>query len=154
MGRDGDSQVVARSSSFTEIFEKACPYYMAFGMSYEQFWDGDVEMAKAYYKAYQLKQDHENEMAWLQGMYVYVAIGALAPSLKAFAKGRAQPYMKYPFGFEEKIKAQEEAAARRENETRKANAKTMMEVWAINFNEKWEKQQKEKAMNGGEDNGG
>lgn len=131
-----------------------CPYYMSFGMSYEQFWDGDVEMARAYYKAFRLKTEHEDELAWAQGMYVYHAIASLAPALKAFAKGKIQPYVEQPFSREQRRKEEERAAKRREEQARKDKARVMMEVWAINFNEKWEKDQKKKAMNGGEDNGG
>lgn len=123
-------------------------------MSYEQFWDGDVEMAKAYRKTHRLRMEQQDELAWVQGMYVYQAVAALAPALKAFAKGKIQPYVEQPFSREERRRAEERAAKRREEQTRKDRARVMMEVWAINFNEKWEKDQKEKAMNGGEDNGG
>lgn len=142
-GRDGGFQIAARPSFYTEQFERVCPYYIAFGMTYEQFWDGDVEIAEMYRKAHELALDEQNSMAWLQGMYVYQAVGALAPALKAFAKGRAQPYMKHPFGYEEKRQAEmEKREKKRKQEETKSNAKTLMEIWAINFNEKWEKNEK------------
>ena len=124
-------------------------------MSYEQFWDGDVDMASAYRKAHELALDEANHMMWLQGAYVYQAIGALAPALKAFAKGRAQPYMKYPIGYEEKRQAEmEKKEKKRKQEETKNNAKTIMEIWAINFNEKWEKKENEKlTMKSGESDG-
>lgn len=146
-GRDG-YKIAARPKFYTEQFERVCPYYIAFGMTYEQFWDGDVEIAKAYRKAHEIKNDELNQQAWLQGFYVYHAIGALAPALKAFSKGRAQEYMKYPIGHEndradrpiEKAKVQDHDDSR---------AKAWMEMWAINFNAKFD----EKLAEGGETDG-
>ncbi len=124
-------------------------------MSYEQFWDGAVEMAPAYRKAHALALDEANYLAWIQGAYVYNAVASLAPALKAFAKGRSQPYMKYPFGYEEKRQAEmEKKEKKRKQEETKNNAKTLMEIWAINFNEKWEKNENEKlTMKSGESDG-
>lgn len=117
---------------------------MSFGMSYDQFWNGDVEMAAAYRKAHEIELDEQNDLMWLNGMYVYNAIAALAPALKAFAKGRARPYMEHPFGYEEKQrKIEMEDRRKRERDTRE-KARTMMEIWAVNFNENWEKKQNEK----------
>lgn len=83
---------------------------MAWGMTYAEYWDGDVSAHRAFRKAHKLKITEQNQMAWIQGMYVYEAIANLAPALKAFAKGRAKPYTKEPYDlFEEQRKAREEA---------------------------------------------
>lgn len=37
-------------------FEKLCPYYISIGMTYEQFWFGDVSMTKAYQEAFSIAQ--------------------------------------------------------------------------------------------------
>lgn len=105
-------------------------------MSYEQFWDGDCEIARMYRKAHALKMDEANHLAWLQGAYVYSAVGALAPALKAFAKGRVQEYMKKPFNFNEKTEDKPEPEKPKTNQ-----ARIWMEMWAINFNQKLEEKQ-------------
>ncbi len=111
-------------------------------MTYEQFWDGEVEMARAYRKAHELKQEEANHFAWLQGAYVYSAIGSLAPALKAFAKGRAHKYLEKPFENEKKTP--------QKPKPQQNKAVTWMELWAANFNTKFEEKQE---MKGGAANG-
>ena len=49
---------------------------MAIGMTYEQYWYGDVHMARAFYKADRLRQKRMNDEAWLYGAYVARAVEA------------------------------------------------------------------------------
>ena len=56
------------------------------GMSPDDYWHGDPALLKAYRKMDEIRRERENEMLWLQGMYIYEAIGDLAPILHAFAK--------------------------------------------------------------------
>ena len=72
--------------AYTQKFYDVFPYYLAIGMTPEQYWEGDCELVRYYRKAAQIRQDLKNQDAWLQGMYVYQAIGNLAPILRAFAK--------------------------------------------------------------------
>ena len=53
--------------SLVEVFEKACPVYISYGMTYEQFWDGDVSAHKAYREAEKLRIRKRNQERWLQG---------------------------------------------------------------------------------------
>lgn len=127
-----------RPKFFTEQFERVCPYYIAFGMTYDEFWNGDNEMPKMFRKAHEIKQREADQQAWLQGAYIYEAIGALAPALKAFAKGNAKPYVERPFGYEEKPLDIETPIKSKEQQSDE-KARTWMEMWAISFNEKFEK---------------
>ena len=52
--------------TYTEIFEEACPQYMAMGMSYTEFWDGPPFLVVVYRKAFRIKREIENEQAWLK----------------------------------------------------------------------------------------
>lgn len=95
------------------VFEEACPQYLAMGMTYDQFWDGDVSAHKAFRKAKKLRLAEANQIAWLQGMYVYEVLVDVTPYLKAFSKGRPKAYPKEPYDlFEEQRKAREEREAR------------------------------------------
>lgn len=132
-GRDG-YKITARPQFFTEQFERVCPYYIAFGMTYAEFWDGECEIAKAYRQAHEIKLREQNQFAWLQGAYVYQAVGALAPALKAFAKGQAQEYMKEPFAFE--TSKDDPKPKEKQSDTK---AKKWLEMWAISFNAKFDK---------------
>lgn len=43
-------------------------------MTYDQYWYGDTQMARAFYEAEKLRQELENTNAWLHGIYVYRAL--------------------------------------------------------------------------------
>ena len=70
-------------------FEELCPFYMSIGMTYKEFWEEDVSLAKIYLKAWKLKQKREAEMIkwqlWEQGLYIYEAICDVSPILRAFS---------------------------------------------------------------------
>ena len=91
------------------------------GMTYEQFWDGDVLAHKAYRKAHKLHLIEKNQFAWMQGAYVYEAIMDVAPYIKAFSKARPRQYLKEPYDlFKEQREAREEREARERYERIKA----------------------------------
>lgn len=52
---------------------------MSIGMTYEQYWYGDVRATKSFVEADKLYQERMNTEAWLQAMYVYDAISRLFP---------------------------------------------------------------------------
>ncbi len=55
-------------------------------MTAEQYWEGDCELVKYYREAEQLRLEKENTKLWLQGLYIYDAIGKLAPILNPAVK--------------------------------------------------------------------
>lgn len=114
----------------TEIFEECFPFYLAIGMSYAEYWEGDPILARYYRKAYQIKQDEINNNAWLQGMYIYDAVStALHNALRGMGKNKppAKDYAKQPYEFKNKVKTEAEKAKEVEIEQEKAAA------WMENF---------------------
>lgn len=107
---------VSPSLSYTEVFESAFPYYLSIGMTYEQFWEGQPSLTVHYRKANELKRERQNLEAWLQGYYVYEAIGAFVEILPAFPKKGAKPhpYLEEPLPIGEK--ASKERAERKQRE--------------------------------------
>lgn len=69
---------------------------MAMGMPYADFWDGPCEMAVAYRKAHKLKRELENEMAWLQGMYVYDAFAVVLANAFRKRGAKTEYYLEKP----------------------------------------------------------
>ena len=124
-----DSRPTQRKTN-TQIFEESFPFYLAIGMSYAEYWEGDPILAQYYRKAYQVKQDEINYNAWLQGMYVYDAIStALHNALRGMGKSKppAKDYAKQPYEFKNKVKTEVEKAKEVEIEQEKAAA------WMENF---------------------
>ena len=119
-----------REKTYSEIFEECFPYYLAIGMSYAEYWEGDVKLAQYYRKAYHIKQEEFNNNAWLQGMYVYDAIStALHNALRGMGKTKppAKDYAKQPYDLFKKNKTEQEKAKEVEIEQEKAAA------WMENF---------------------
>lgn len=106
------------------------------GMSYEQFWDGDTSAHKAYREAKKKRLSEQNQIAWLHGMYFYVALVSVAPYIKAFSKAKPRPYMEEPIDlWEEERKRREEKEAKVRFERMRAK----MEAFAKKHNERQQK---------------
>lgn len=110
----------------SQIFDECCPFYLAIGMSYAEYWEGDSSLARYYRKAYKIKQDEANHNAWLQGLYVYDAIStALHNALRGKGK-KAEKYAEKPYQFQRE-KTEAEKAKEVEIEQEKAM------LWMENF---------------------
>ena len=100
------------SFTYTDKFYELFPYYLAIGMTYDQYWNDDPTLVKYYRKADSMKQERLNEQLWLQGMYIYEALCDVSPILHAYAKKgtKPQPYSEKPYAItkEERKRAEEE----------------------------------------------
>lgn len=120
--------------------DELCPYYMLLGVPCEQFWHGDYTHLKYYVKADEFRQQRANEAAWLQGAYVYDAIGRLVPVLQAFAKkgAKPKPYTQKPYDIgKEEEKTQAELKQIKENE--RLRSILFFKNWARGMQKKFSK---------------
>lgn len=96
---------------------------MSIGMSYDEFWNGDVSMVRAYRKAQELRDKRNNQSAWLQGMYFYEALCDASPLFRfSLKKGvvKPEPYLKEPYPITaEEVQEREEREARQREERMK-----------------------------------
>lgn len=146
----GDTIRQPRSFTYTDMFKELCPYYMSLGMTHEQYWDGDVWMVRDFRKAHKLKLEEQNRHAYIQGMYVYSAIASMVPVLRPFSKARKpENYLDGPidfYGFRKEHQENKPVKKKVDEQKQSDNkAKQLMEIWAINFNQKFEERQREKA---------
>lgn len=138
MGRKG-FDTSSLPYKFTSYFEQLCPYYISLGMTYDDFWNGDCAMAKAYRKAHDMKLEEMNFSLWLQGKYFYDALCCVAPIFRAFSKAKKPVnYHEYPFilktDFSEMRKKQQESESDKK-------ARQMLEAFAANFNQKFKEKE-------------
>ena len=107
-------EVVEETTSFNKIVWQCLPYYLSIGMSYNDFFNADVCLHKAYRQADKMKLKRENTLLWLQGMYVYEAILDSAPTLNALAKNHTpNKYSNKPYAItQEEIEEAEESKAK------------------------------------------
>ena len=118
----------------TRLFEKLCPIYMVYGMTYDEFWHGDVYRALFYKKAYDMNMKMQLDMNdynfWLQGMYVYEAICDASPIYHDFAKKGTKPlpYASEPYGIKRK-KEQKEELSEQEIKNGRLIAQVQFDNW-------------------------
>lgn len=99
-------------------------------MTWEQYWYGDVWMVRAFREAEKLRQQRANTAAWLQGAYVYDAIGRIAPALHPFPKKGTKPlpYLDKPYSMGDEPEPEADNAQFAENE--RLRAKLYFRNWA------------------------
>ena len=86
---------------------------MSYGMTYEEYWDGDNELPKYYRKKHEIERDRKNFELWLQGRYVYIAVLSCSPVLNALSKSKEPlPYRERPFPMTEAELREEEERER------------------------------------------
>jgi hypothetical protein len=91
----GDGEITSPHKTYTEIFEELFPAYLAMGMTWEQFWIGESELATAYRKADAIRKRRRNEELWLEGVYMAEALRATVGNM--FSKGNKNKYPAEPF---------------------------------------------------------
>lgn len=116
-----DEGVSQTPRSFSKIYEDCCPFYLSIGMTADEYWNGDNELPKYYREAYRMKQEQENHVAWLYGMYVYdatmSALSHLSPN-----KNEHKNYAEKPYSFKP-------ADVKKDEEAKKIEARARAEVW-------------------------
>lgn len=66
---------------------------MSIGMTYDEFWNQDVTMARAFRKADELKRQRQNEVLWMQGVYIREA---LLSTVGNMFSGKGSTPIEYP----------------------------------------------------------
>ena len=80
--------------SFSDTLDKLCVYYMALGVSADEFWNGDYTMLKFYVNKHKIAVEQRNEELWLQGVYFYEALCVALSN--TFSKGAKAKYPDKP----------------------------------------------------------
>lgn len=138
-GSESDNDI-APPISYTEQFYSHLPFYLSIGMTYEQYWNEDCCLVKYYREAFNLQRERKNQELWLQGMYIYEAIGDMSPVLRAMSKKGTKPikYASEPYAITEK-EVERRKAEKEKMAYEKMKAKT--NAFAIQFNAKFNKKE-------------
>lgn len=123
--------------SLVEAFKKACPVYISYGMTYEQYWDGDVCAHKAYREAHKIQMRERNTFAHIQASYVYEALCNASSLFRGMKPSKPHEFRKEPYDiFPEDIKRREEEEQRKKYERMRAK----VAAFAKAFNEQKRKE--------------
>lgn len=106
---------------------------MSLGMSYDEFWNQNVEMVRAYRRADEMKRRRENEILWLQGLYVRDALVCTVGNMFAGKSGKQHEYPKEPYAITElDIREREE----RDNRIRQERIRASFAAFAARMQKK------------------
>lgn len=87
-------------------------------MSYELYWYGEAETYWAYHIAYinkiKEKNEFENNISWLQGLYIYQAFSVVEYNINKKPSQEPENYLEKPIDFEE-IKQNQKRENRQNN---------------------------------------
>ena len=108
-GRELNSQKSASPLDVIKYLDELFVYAFSIGMTYDQYWYGEPKLINLFIKAEKLKQRKRNNEMWLQGLYIYQAVGGLIHLANPFSKEhRAKPYLKQPIPLtQEEVEEQE-----------------------------------------------
>ena len=95
---------------------------MQLGMTWDQYWYGDVRMTSSFVEAHRLKRREENERLWLQGMYFHDGMNRIMSNVFAKKGEQHQDYPDKPYPLFEGEKTQEELEDQEEAEEQRARA--------------------------------
>lgn len=125
--------------TYTKIFNEQLPYYLSIGMSADEFWRGDVFLAKAYRKADEIRTERMSAQCWLQGLYIYEALCDVSPIFNPFAKvgTRPHPYPSEPHP----LRPQNETQKREEEKKTMEKIRNSMDVYATKINSQMRKKE-------------
>lgn len=110
---DGDGRLITTSSNKPQKdwLSELCSFYMSIGVPYEEFWHGDPCKLKFYLRAYEYKQEQENQFAWLCGLYNHKAVSVALDIFSYGMNGKKgkQPgkYLEYPIAITDREKEAE-----------------------------------------------
>ena len=105
----GSSEVDDTPASLKIInyLNELCSHAIALGMSMKEYWQDDPALITFYIEAENIRQRKRNYELWLQGAYIYNAIGCLVPVLNPFSKDhKAKPYLDSPIPLTEEERQQ------------------------------------------------
>ena len=146
----GEEPQKTSSTPCGDIFDDQLPNYLAMGMPYDLFWDGEYGTRRAFWKAYKIKVENEQRIAdvnnWYMGQYIISALQAVPLLVNGFnTKGITLPeYTEKPFLQKAEEKKKEENRQKYEEDQSKI-AMAMFQAAISKFNKNIEKRlEKEK----------
>ena len=108
----------------SDMLDRVCAYYMAIGVSFDEFWNGDYTQLKYRIEANRLMLEERNREMWIQGMYVYDAVTTAMYNVNRGKKPQKE-YMDKPIRITKPSEEEKEAEAQKILEQFKASLTAM-----------------------------
>ena len=109
---NGKPSIDSEMYSLAEMFTNLCPSYMAMGMTYNQFWNCNTTVHKAYREAFEIRNKNNEWARHRQGAYF---MQALSVALQGFSKDKThkEKYPESPWPITQKEAIEQEQARER-----------------------------------------
>ena len=143
------------ATPYGDIFDEMLPHYLAMGMPYDVYWDGEYGTKTAFRKAYQIRMENEQRLAdrnnWYAGQYFIAALQAVPLMVNGFIpKGiHTRDYPDKPF-FEQEEERKQEADRKKKEEDQSKMAMAMFQAMIAKFNKNVEKRLEKQAKETGQ----
>ena len=138
-----DSPKQPSQTPYGDTFDELCPHYLAMGMPYDLYWDGEVGSKTAYRKAYQIQMESKQRMTdqanWNMGQYIIAVLQAVPLFVGGLnTKGVNLPtYPDKPI-LEKHIEEKNEEDRRKKEEDQQKLAMAMFQAMVTSFNKNTE----------------
>lgn len=141
-----DEAQQTETRSYGDIFDEYLPEYMAIGMTYDEYWDGEFGTKRAARKAYQIRMKNEQMVAdrlnWYMGQYIMSALNAtplLVAGFNVKNSTNTPEYIDKPI-LEKAEENQKEEIRKKNEEDQMMMAMAMMQTAFNQFNKRFERQ--------------
>ena len=108
----------------SDMLDRVCAYYMAIGVSFDEFWNGDYTQLKYRIEANRLMLEERNREMWIQGIYVYDAVMTAMYNANRGKKAQKE-YMDKPIRITKQSEEEKEEEAKNILEQFKASLSVM-----------------------------
>lgn len=71
-----DNNNDSSQGQYTKYLEEICPYFLSYGMTWDEFWYESIDRLQAYWQANQYSIERRNQELWLQGLYIRAAVAS------------------------------------------------------------------------------
>lgn len=143
---EGSQSDQAVPKTYADIFDEFLPQYLAIGMPYDLYWDGEYGTKTAYRKAYQARMQNEQRIAdinnWNMGHYLIKVLQAV-PLLVGGLNTKGHNLPDYPdrplletaeLEKREKERKDREEARRKKEEDQSKLAQAVFQQWVAQMN--------------------
>ena len=151
--KEEDNPKQTSPTPYGDMFDEALPHYLAMGMTWDEFWDGEYGMKKACRKAYQIRMENEQRIAdrnnWYMGQYIINVLQAVPLFVAGFnTKGVNLPdYPDKPY-YERFDEQKKEETRKRHEEDQSKLAMAMFQAMASKLNKNIERRLEQQAKGG------
>ena len=98
-------------------------------MTADEFWYAPPLLAKSCREAYKLRQRQQNEFAWLQGLYIYSAVGTVVSNAISKRSAKKAEYLKKPIDLGLETEEEKQIKAQRERDKIIASLTAWKKAW-------------------------